>query len=210
MNTNGDNPDVGPVPTEGNEVDLLISRAVDGEAGRSGWVLLEAAAHEDPGVWRRLALSFRDHLALSEAVCGASSAAERTALPGARPQTRPAAAWAGWLAAAAALTFAIFVTSKERRESPVQQAGSPIVSAADALNNYLTLGAREGQVIGQGERQLVGYQPDGGEYVVVYVRPIVERVRVKDLYKFSMEESGVRVPVQVEVPEAIFERGMAY
>jgi hypothetical protein len=64
-----------------DDIDLLISRAVDGSASQAEWVLLQGQAVRQPGVWKDLALTFRHTHALTRRVGLAGEAAARTQLP---------------------------------------------------------------------------------------------------------------------------------
>ena len=40
---------------------------------------------------------------------------------------------------------------------------------------------------------------DGNGYEVVYIRQILERARVNDIYRFSQDETGRATPVPVQI-----------
>jgi hypothetical protein len=123
--------------------------------------------------------------------------------------------WGGW-AAAAMLTVALVISRTGQPEviAPLTQGGvgtqanaslgGGISSAADALSQYLTKGKTEGRVLGEvPDKVLVESTPlmDGQGYEVVYVRQIVERAHVPDLYRFSHDESGTARAVPVPARE---------
>jgi hypothetical protein len=100
-----------------DQLDVLLSRAADGEATATDWQAISSLAQQTPGVWDELALAQRQHRALALAVGSAIGAANVAELPinapqhaeihepGARVNTarRPVlsrAAWTGWAAAA--------------------------------------------------------------------------------------------------------------
>lgn len=64
-----------------DDVDLLISRAVDGSASHAEWVLLQGHARSQPVVWKDLALTYRHAQALTRRVGMASQVAACTELP---------------------------------------------------------------------------------------------------------------------------------
>ncbi len=64
-----------------DDVDLLISRTVDGSASHAEWVLLQGHARTQPVVWKDLALTYRHAQALTRRVGLAGQAAARTELP---------------------------------------------------------------------------------------------------------------------------------
>ncbi|CAG1006378.1 hypothetical protein PHYC_03319 [Phycisphaerales bacterium] len=197
------------------ELDILITRVVDGRASHEDWRRLEALAGQDAGVWRDLAQAQRDDQILRRAVGMAVGVAASVELPApvaheahrARFQvgerTRRVAMWGGW--AAAALVTLAFVSKQPPGGTPQQaNTGGPILSAADALSKYIAQGQREGRVINEmPDKVLVNTQPlaDGQGYDVVYFRLIMERDRVPDLYRFSSDELGQPVPVRVVIPQ---------
>lgn len=125
--------------------------------------------------------------------------------------------WSGWgVAAAALLTLAVVSRSPNQRPGGVPSAGvqpvngvqsagldsvarATFASAAEALDAYLDRGRAEGVVVGEGaSRQVLEYAalPEGG-YEVFYVRPIIERATVQDLYQLGLNEAGEFRPVPV-------------
>src|SRR5262245_20793344 len=194
-------------------IDILITRAVDGQASQADWAALESLAQREPGVWRDLAMAQRDHQLLSAAVgraVGVAGSVEVPSLseagvepPGARAmflRTRTVATWGGW-AAAAAVALA-FVANRAGQNQPPQMAGAgpAITTAADALSRYLDQGKQEGTVIGEVPGRVLvdtSKAPDGNGYTVIYLRQIVERTHVPDLYKISSDEAGFPSPVRI-------------
>jgi hypothetical protein len=102
------------------QIDILLTRAVDGRASREDWIALEAFAAREPSVWRELALAQRDQALLTEAVERELAAAGRVDLPSVMASVRAGAQadensdarsvhvrggrlaiWGGWAAAAA-------------------------------------------------------------------------------------------------------------
>lgn len=185
-----------------DQLDLLISRIADGEAGEQDWASFSVLAERQPGAWKALAAAQRDHAAMSLAVGVALHAADRVDLPAheaaaawvrgsagqpaGRPTTlRRIGAVGGWAAAAAVALAWVggFGGGRMRAGSPaggpeIQQAG--IVPANwttdDAVNAYLEVGGRSGRVLGElPSRVVVDSQPttlEGG-------RPGVEVVFVR-------------------------------
>lgn len=172
-----------PIPNNANptgperveELDLLVSRVVDGAAGRLEWMSIERLAAGDPGVWKHIALAQRDHMELSAAVAGASARAERVELPGheplrladhreGHPGIRRAGTWLGW-AAAAVLAVGFFrgmpgvdragpgANTASILPTPVSAGSTDLASLvsspAEALDLYLTRGQQTGQVVGE-------------------------------------------------------------
>lgn len=208
MNSSDFNPDTAI------ERDLLISRVVDGRATSSDWGSIETLGRQDESIWRDLAQAQRDHALLSGAVQSEVSAADSIAIPereGASyrlaSRIRSAGAWGGW-AAAAAVGLAWMGGLPARTNdnfSNGNQAGMVPFSgnASDALQAYLDLGKKDGRVIEQLPSKVLVDEPkvaaDGRGYEVIFIRQIVERERVPDLYHFSRDETGNLTAVPVHV-----------
>jgi hypothetical protein len=159
-------------------------------------------------VWRELAGAQRMNASLSAVVGEAVSVADDVEI-----NTREApvvlariggfSRWGGW-AAAAALALAWMAGSRvgpQRNDlfapgGQTQTAG--VLSAADALKAYLTKGRDEGLVLGEMPAKVmldavpVGLGEGGAD--VYYIRQIVERVRVEELFRTSNDESGALTP----------------
>lgn len=200
-----------------SEVDILISRIIDGVATPADWRAFELLAARDPAAWRDLAMGQRDDRSLRAAVAACTAHAEHVNLPARDSEraahrvvtrTRHVAAWAGW-AAAAAVGFAFLSTRApdlQGRHNPATAGlGAPVetlATAADALSEYVAKGQREGTVIREvPEKWLLGTQPspDGRGQQVIYLRLIMEQTNVPDFYKFSQDEWGNPVPARVRL-----------
>ncbi len=192
-----------------NNRDVLISRVVDGEATPRDWGALEDISAGDPGVWRELASAQRQQAELARCVEVATEAADRVDLPGDdAPSIRLsarlnlAARWAGWAAAAMVALAWVGAGGPAASTTDVQSASLlPASLGSDAaLSLYLDKGKQEGRVLAEmPAKMLVGTRPaaDGFGYEVVFVRQIVERTRVNDLYRLSSDEFGNAAPVPV-------------
>lgn len=210
-----------------HEVDILISRVIDGRSDGADWAALEAAAGREPGVWRDLALAQRDDRALRAAVGEATSAHEAADISAEElhraavrrsaftlsQRTRMVAMWGGWVAAAG---IAIAVVGQRQlpqspSDSSTQAAGLPLglgTTASDALDAYLKKGKQEGLVQGQlPDKKLLNVTPlPGGKgYEVTYVRQIVEKAHIDSLYRPEavVDELGRALSVPVEVKPRI-------
>ncbi len=125
------------------------------------------------------------------------------------------ASWAGW-AVAAALAAAVAIgpqtgvmgngggpiASGDRAGVPQNAGiGSVAATAAEALDAYLTKGKAQGTVIGELPEKVIietAADDEGGGYEVVYLRQIMERTRVSDLYRVSSDELGNPTPVPIK------------
>ena len=194
--------------------DILISRVVDDEATGEDWAALRELAERDPAVWRDLAQAQYTSIGLASAVEAAIEVADRVEPPvhefiraGLRWRSGAAAKWGGW-AAAAAVTLAWAGAGMPGR-SGVSGAGldgaiPAAGSAADAFREYLDAGKRSGQVVEEVPQLiLVETKPvSGGQgYEVFYLRQIVERAIVQDLYGLGQDEAGR--PARISLPTRV-------
>lgn len=197
--------------------DLLISRVVDCRASAGDWAELDRMAKSDDSVWRELARAQREHALLAGAVMDEVMKADSVAIPEHHAASyklasriRSAGAWGGWAAAAAvALAWMGGLPAGDTGAGlPSNQASlAPFGSASDALNAYLDLGKKDGRVIQQLPGKVLVDDPrpaaDGQGYEVIFIRQIVERERVPDLYRFSRDEAGNLTAIPVQARRAV-------
>lgn len=198
--------------------DILISRVIDGIARDHDWGALDKIAEADPAVWRELALAQRQNAELAGAVGRAVSVADDVEIDGREAPVVIArigglSRWGGW-AAAAALALAWIGGSRlgapqgpGSTRDPVQRAALLPVSAAEALQAYLSKGADEGLVLGEMPTKVmldaVPVGQDDGHTDVYYIRQIIERVRVEELYRASNNEAGAVTPTGSRIRFAV-------
>jgi hypothetical protein len=190
---------------------------VDSEATAEEWSEFETLAAAEPRWWRDLAQAQRDAASLRGAMSAAGAVAERVSLSSddhaGESRVMPSAstphlrlnrlgAWTGWAVAAAVLIIASIQINNQRRgagltqQPNVHQAGlgGPIQSAADAWNLYMDKGRQDGTVLGEMPgRRLVESRPapEGKGFEVIYIRQVMERAVVPDLYQVSgLDERG--------------------
>jgi hypothetical protein len=185
--------------------ELLVSKFVGGEADEREWKELVAEAEHQPRLWRDMAEAHHDQTVLARAIERATGAADHIApgrgdhgsietLPAALPRLRPLSAWSGWAAAALLmLAWAIGLPSRRpvHEGAGIGAAGVPVLSAAEAFDQYMTEGRRTGLVIGEvPTRMLVESRPSpaGNGIEVIYVRQVLERATVPDLYRFAAQD----------------------
>lgn len=129
---------------------------------------------------------------------------------------RLAGTWAGWAAAAAIAVYVgvgmpanspslnpVDMGSLGNQASFVPVGGRVVTNADEARNAFLDYGKHEGQVLGElGENILIDTKPAAdGTVEMIFVRPIVERVRAKDLYRLGMADTGQPVRVRIDIPK---------
>lgn len=215
MITNATNPDAPLNPAERRE--LLISRMVDGQATAADWAVLSQFAAADAGIFGEIAESQKINRLLREAACEALGPVARveitslpavagTIMPGSAPTSARRlrrSAFLGW-GIAACLALALGSQMLGTRGVPIgpgNTAGlvpATYASPDDALNSYLELGKLTGKVVGEmPNRYVIKSQPlpasaDGSDpgTEVLYVRQLIERAVVKDLYRLGTDELG--------------------
>jgi hypothetical protein len=197
---------------------LLISKVLDNDAAELEWRELDAVGQANPLIWRELALAMKDHQDLSRAVNSSVAVADFVALPmhlTGRAQDhyrlRLVRSWGGWLAAAVVALFALVHFNNPARVNSLQNPGTqqfgiiPVSTADDAWNAYLTKGRETGSVIAEvPTRVLIESRPapSGDGYELLYLRQVIERTTVPDLYQYTgQDESGRPTPVRYR-PEA--------
>lgn len=209
-------------PMDRSDPELLISRVVDGEATPDDWSTFRLQADREPSLWRDLAEAQRIQTSLGEEVGAAVAQSTYVDVPMHREierrfsdRVRMVGIWGGWLAAACVGLMWMQGTPKNRTGNGIgTEAG--VMSLPQTLQNYLNKGEQEGKVIGElPEKVLVRATPMTGSngtgiegYEVVYLRQILERAVVKDLYRYGEDDIGRRQPVKVDVQPARHSRPM--
>ena len=199
--------------------EVLISRMIDGEAGTDEWQEFSALAAAAPELWRELADAQRQQSLLSAAVAEATSVAAKVELPDlsagaleplddhvpviSMAWQRKLSAWVGW-GVAAALAIALWSGVRPTANTSGPSSGNDgsassktqlaSFAPAELLAAYLDVGKEDGQVLGElPDKVLLETRPDPstGGYEVFFIRTIVERTHVPELYQFgSQDESG--------------------
>jgi hypothetical protein len=194
--------------------DILIARVADSEASEADWAAFKAHAERDPSMWRELAEMQRDALELTAAVNRAIAVADTVEAPmtehaGARltERFRAISLWGGWAAAAAL----VLMWSTGWRPGPTGSntltsgIGPNFSTPQEVLNEYLTRGREAGVVVDQApEMVLLDARPvpEGNGFQVYYVRQIVEKAVVDDLYRLGIDEQGRGATVRFRVAPA--------
>lgn len=190
--------------------EILIGRVIDGEASEAEFDELRSIAAVESSVWRDLAEAQRETAEIADAVGHSIEVADRVELPIARSES---SRWGrgsllsagGWIAAAVLLVAWIgsggsMVTGPGSMRIPQSAAGLVPTNAADALDRYLSLGREEGQVLGEVPTGVVLERrplPEGGGYEVIYLRQIMERTVVEDVYEIARDDAGNPETVRV-------------
>lgn len=199
--------------------DILINRVVDGEATPADWAELDVVAQRDPSIWARLAEAQRDHASLQRAVEDALTVAELVDLP------HPAAGlerawntrvrvWGGWLVAAVVAVAWLgniaqvraLQNGAQRMPGATQTSGLASLPPDQLFQAYLDAGMQQGRVVGQMPMVMLETVPtDDGKAQITFVRPVVERAVVDQVYGVGHTDAGEPVPVPANWRE--FTRG---
>lgn len=193
--------------------EILIARVIDGEATPEDWQAIRDLATTDPALWGDLAESQSNHdqlraavgelVAIADAVeapireHAAISLAQRLGLVG---------RWGGWaVAAAVLLAWSLGLlgvpTSQDNIHAGLGPDIQPAQSPDQALDSYLEQGKAVGRVVRQEPGLVIlDTKPinDGKNIEILYLRQIVERAVVDNLYRVSRDESGRLVPMPVD------------
>lgn len=197
--------------------ELLISLAVDGGATARDWEELASSAGADPDLWRRLGETLRDQAGFARAI-NCSVAVADTVDPPLDHATAPAAPddaeaggglrilpWLGWaVAATLTITWAVDWGGSRPTGGDVWKTQVVPLTAGDLFQAYLKKGRQEQMVIGEvPEKILIDSRsmPSGEGYELLYLRQILERAIVPDLYQFTaQDELGRPTLVRFEQP----------
>ena len=210
----------------GVDREVLISRVVEGRAEASDWMRLRALSRELEGALARVqdvalpAVGADRTERLGVLHLGGERWGGERAVAVAGHRVRTALPWA----LAACLGLALFTQMNlPARVTPVPGAGGvatmgtsgaslgPSVmtpgysSPDDALAEYLRLGKEQGQVVAELPQRVVVESrpaPGGAGYEVLYLRQVLERAVVSDLYRTGVDDAGRRVLLPASVPGA--------
>ena len=184
------------------EQSLLFDRLVSSEASPEEWSAWVEQVGDDVDAWRLLAAAYRNEALLDRLAADDAGVADEVAPPSRAASSRrwvgPLAFSTGWLAAAAVLIVTSVLSMRSGTDAGTEYARpavTPIAANADdALQLYLERGRDEGSVVEElPTRLLVDYRPleeDGG-YEVLYVRQILEKTIVPELYApTASDDSG--------------------
>jgi hypothetical protein len=193
-----------------NEAEVLMSRLADGEATARDWESFKTVADRDPTLWREMAEYQRDHAELSQMVQAAIAVADAVDAPAhahmeqrMTDRLRIFGAWGGWAAAAAVgLMWVVGQSALTAQPGMERNTAGLINTPGEFLKGYLEKGKATGQVVGEmPDKILVETRPvtDGAGYEVTYIRQIIERTIVPDLFTFGVNDAGQPVPIRLEV-----------
>ena len=195
--------------------EVLIGRVVEGEASPEDWDALRAIAETDGTVWADLSQTQRQHELLCASVSRVCALADGVELDGALVDPEPmvrrlrlVGSWGGWaMAAGLGLMWALGINPL------VSSTGGPVAGPVagqgvelapdDALAQYLSKGREAGRVIREvPDRVVVRAEPidDGRRVEVFYLRQILEREVVDQVYREAVDDLGNRltIPVRLE------------
>lgn len=187
----------------GEDVDILLSRAVSGD--REALASVRARAASEPALLEELAMWQADELRLARAARELESVADRAELP---PVERDrGGAWrlsAGWAVAAVIALAWISQGVLPRSAGPAREsvAGfSGFATSDDAFDAYVDKARADGVIYGNvAPPAIIGSRELGGDegFEIIVVRQVVERRRVPEMFRLvPVDESGVLAPVVI-------------
>ena len=200
-------------------VNELIDRLASDQIQPDEWNDLEMHAIGRPALWREIAVAQYERDRFDRALNATTSAADLIELPlldelpdryehpsDGTYRIRQWNQWAGWaLAAVLVLAFAMrFSTPDDSMRPTGSEAHIGKLLPGEALNNYLQVGRESGVVMGEMPRKVLiqtRQLNDGQGYEVYFLRQILERTEVPDLYQYGGEnELGQPTLVRYEQP----------
>lgn len=195
--------------------EILIGRVIDGEASPEDWDALRAIAETDESVWADLNQTQRQQELLCASVTRACAIADEIEIDDALVDPEPmvrrlrlVGTWGGWaMAAGLGLMWALGINPLESKTGGSVAGPIPTkpveLAPDDALAQYLSTGREAGRVIREvPDRVVVRAEPlEGGQRVeVFYLRQILERQVVNQVYRETVDELGneLTIPVRLE------------
>ena len=189
--------------------ELLIHRVVESMAQPSDWSELEMLARSDSAVWERLADAIRIEGALRSVLDDAVSVADDIELPSAgvtRVSARKSGllSWSGW-AAALVLAFLWLGTGTDPASDTGASSSIAHADSQEALEQYFELGREEGRVLYALPSTVMTTWPavDGKSLEVLYVRRVLERTVVSEMYEVNQDETGQLTSVPAELADFV-------
>ncbi len=188
--------------------ELLVSRVIEPEATSAQWDEFTAAADADPELWRTTVMTLRDQRAITRAVDASVAIADdvssrqvhqarRHVHDDHSRQERPhLLRWSGWaVAALVALAWVSGLSNFGSTGTMTAGLGPSTLTAAEHYQSYLDQGRREGWVFDEvPEKILVQTRqlPTGDQIEIIFLRQILERTTVPDLYQYQGEDESGR------------------
>jgi hypothetical protein len=194
------------------QMDILVDRIAANEADAADFRAFEAQARQRPEEWEHLARTLRDELHMRAALHAEDHAARaeeeigRATSPvrhagGARFSIRT---WSGWAAAAVIALAWIALEPLPQQPTHAPDTAAPdmrlvSLTADDAYERYLELGQSEGRIITELPARMIELESaEDGEMVVYYIRQLLERERVNEVYRYAEDELGRPLPVPID------------
>ncbi len=172
-------------------------------------------ADQHPDAWRSLAMAFHDELhmrrGLSEALDTSRQAADMEIARAVQQEASSVATarsphrfglWAGWSVAAALLLLLLIGLPQRNFHEPSSNTTTSLATytAEEALDQYMRSGTREGRIITELPTVMVEARPAAdGRLEVLYLRQILEREHVSEVFNVSPDELGQPHPVKIDL-----------
>ncbi len=189
------------------DVHEMIDAVIDATIEAAGIIALGSAMSEDAGVRLLVEQALGQQRKIAAGAKCVSEVAAGVDLPGihaASAQTQSAGvrgrivSLAGWAAAAVLALVLVLPFSTETVERPDLVTMPVALTTDEAFAEYLAAGLERGDVIQELMPQTLRVEPiDGDRVEVTFVRRILERRAVEDLYRYGQDEYGRIVAVRV-------------
>ena len=198
-----------------NRQAILINRVLEREVSRDELAELASLAATDPAVWGELAAALGAQCIVQRGVDAARQIAASVELPlgscspavAAAASRRRLRSWSGWLTAAViALAFVVVQLVNLRGQQPQPFAGGPDqqdeMRAEDPFDQYLLAATKAGRVVRPLPPVTVDVRPDseGRGTEVIYLRRVLERTTVDEVFTLGQDEHGRAIAVRSSTP----------
>lgn len=177
-----------------DRLDLLVSRAIDRVASDAEWQELEMAAGVGPEPWERLAQTLRAEGRVASGLLGAVAVADAVALPAPRVASRFVRLRHGIAAAAIVMALVAGWSARGLVASDPAPRGenATLLDYDDAFARCVAAGVRSGTLVDELPVEVVhqAKTSSGNAFEVYFVRRLVERRVLPELYRIDQDERG--------------------
>lgn len=191
-----------------NRLDELIDASLDNTLDADSLIELAALVQRGTSSRDRFNTSMRAERDMSRGLDSLINIAKRSDLPTRRRQARSNAPRIHTIAlrlsqAAAVLLLTVtawIVSSRLAHSSQINHAPTEGMSASAALLAYMQAGVAEGRVVRELTPITVELHPTQAGMEVVYIRSILERALIEDIYRLGRDEHGRFIAVRSDAP----------
>ena len=191
-----------------NRLDEPIDASLDNTLDAESLIELAALVQRDTSTRTRFSTAMHAAREIDRGLDALMNITQRTNLPTHRTQARSNAPRIHTIvlrlsqaAAVLLLTATAWIVSGRLAQSPqINPAPTEGMSASAALIAYMQAGVAEGRVVRELAPVTVEVHPTSAGMEVVYIRSILERALVEDIYRVSRDEHGRFVAIREDAP----------